>query len=121
MTERRRLRSRNVALAAVPVLAFAFTACGGNSTAYCVDRSDRIVANRYCDDTAFNGTPGYYWYYGGHASGNHFLPGTHITGGDRVSSTNISENVRRGGFGSSSGRSGASGVGRVSSSHSSGG
>jgi hypothetical protein len=120
VSERRRLRSRDVALVAVPVLAFAFGACGGNDTAYCVDRSDRIVANRYCDDTAFNGSPGYFWYYGGRASGGHYISGTHLTGGDRVSSTNISENVRRGGFGSS-GRSGASGVGRVSSAHGGGG
>jgi hypothetical protein len=120
VSERRRLRSRDVALVAVPVLAFAFGACGGNDTAYCVDRSDRIVANRYCDDTAFNGSPGYFWYYGGRASGGHYISGTHLSGGDRVSSTNISENVRRGGFGSS-GRSGASGVGRVSSAHGGGG
>ena len=55
MTERRR-RSRAVPLVAVPVLALAFTACGGNNdNAYCVDKSDRIVENRNCDDDSFNG------------------------------------------------------------------
>jgi hypothetical protein len=115
VSERRRHRSRDVALVAVPVLAFAFTACGGNDTAYCVDRNDRIVQNRYCDNDAFSGGPGaYYWYYGGHAGGGRYVPGTRLTGGDRVSSTNIAENVRRGGFGSSSRGGGSSGVGRVS-------
>ena len=44
MSQRRRRRSRDVALVAVPVLALAFTACGGDDdTAYCVDqqRPDR--------------------------------------------------------------------------------
>jgi hypothetical protein len=101
-----------VALVAVPVLAFAFSACGGNDTAYCVDRNDRIVENRYCDDDALHGGAGtYFWYYGGHAS--RYVPGTRISGGDRVSATNISENVRRGGFGSSS-RGSSGGVGRAS-------
>ena len=53
MTQRRRRRSRDVALVAVPVLALAFTACGGDEdTAYCVDENDQIVENRYCDDEA---------------------------------------------------------------------
>jgi hypothetical protein len=113
VSERRRHRSRDVALVAVPVLAFAFTACGGNDTAYCVDRNDRIVENRYCDNS-INGGVGagtFFWYYGGHAS--RYAPGVRLSGGDRVSSTNVAENARRGGFGSSS-RSGGGGVGRVS-------
>jgi hypothetical protein len=120
VTERRRHRSRDVALVAVPVLAFAFGACGGNDNAYCVDKSDRIVENRYCDDDASHGGGAFFWYYGGHVgSGGRFAPGTRITGGDRVSTSNIAENARRGGFGSS-GRSSASGVGRAAS-HSGGG
>ena len=121
MTERRR-RSRAVPLVAVPVLAFAFTACGGNNdSAYCVDKSDRIVENRYCDDDSFNGGGAFFWYYGGRASGGgRLVPGTRVSGGDRVAASNIAENARRGGYGSSS-RSGASGVGRVASSHSGGG
>ena len=117
--ERRRLRSREVALVSVPLLAFAFGACGGNNTAYCVDRNDRIVENRYCDQTAFNGTPGYFWYYGGHASGGHYVTGTRLASGSRVASTNIAENVKRGGFGSSGHSS--SGIGHSTGGHSSGG
>jgi len=122
VTERRRHRSRDVALVAVPVLAFAFGACGGNDNAYCVDKSDRIVENRYCDDDAYNGGGGgaFFWYYGGRASGGHYVSGTRLTGGDRVSTSNVAENARRGGFGSS-GRSSSSGVGRAVSSHSGGG
>jgi hypothetical protein len=107
---------------AVPVLALAFVACGGDDdTAYCVDQSDRIVENQHCDDDAFNGGGSYFWYYGGRAgSGGRFVPGTRISGGDRVAASNVAENARRGGFGSSS-KTSASGVGRVAASHSGGG
>jgi hypothetical protein len=110
-----RRRSRDVALVVVPVLAAAFAGCGGNNdSAYCVDKNDRIVENRSCD-SANNG--GFFWYYG--AGGSRFTPGTRLTGGDRVVSTDIATNARRGGFGSgSSSRSG--GVGR-SVAHSGGG
>jgi hypothetical protein len=106
-----RRRSRDVALVVVPLLAAAVTGCGGNDTAYCVDRNDQVVENRYCDNL---GTPGFFWYYGG-AGGARV--GTRLTGGDRVVSTDIAENARRGGFGSSA-KSG--GVGR-SVAHSGGG
>jgi len=106
---------------AVPVLAIAFAACGDDDdSAYCVDQNDQIVENRYCDDDSFNGGGAFFWYYGGRAAGGHFAPGTKISGGDRVSTSNIAENARRGGFGSSS-RTSSSGVGRAVSSHSSGG
>jgi hypothetical protein len=121
VSERRRLRSRDVALVAVPVLAFAFTACGGDKdTAYCVDRSDRIVQNRNCDDDAVRGGSSFFWLYGAHAAGNRYATGSVLSGGSRVAASNIAENARRGGFGSS-GSSKASGVGRAAASHSSGG
>ena len=126
MKERRRFRSRDVALVAVPVLAFAFTACGGDDdTAYCVDQNDQIVENRYCDDEAYAGNGGggaFFWFYGGSPiRGSSYAPGTRLKGGEKVAASNVAENARRGGFGSS-GKSGASGVGRaVSSSRSSGG
>ena len=112
MSQRR--RSRDVALYVVPLLAAAVTsACGGNDSAYCVDRNQQIVENRYCD-TYTNSN--YFWYYGAHhASGVHL--GSRLSGGTAVVSTNISENIKRGGFGSSS-KSG--GVGR-SVAHSGGG
>jgi hypothetical protein len=107
-----RRRSRDVALVVVPLLAAAVTGCGGNDTAYCVDRNDQVVENRSCDG---HGSPGFFWYYGG-AGGSR--SGTQLKGGDRVVSTDIAENARRGGFGSSS-KSG--GVGRSVASHSGGG
>ena len=121
MTERRR-RSRAVPLVAVPVLALAFTACGGNNdSAYCVDKSDRIVENQRCDDDTLTTAAA-------RTSGTtaaarptaRFVPGTKISGGDRVSTSNVAENARRGGFGSSS-KTSASGVGRSVASHSGGG
>ena len=121
MTERRRFRSRDVALVAVPVLAFIFSACGSDDdTAYCVDKSDRIVENRNCDDDAVRGGSSFFWLYGAHAAGNRYVPGTRLSGGSRVAASNIAENARRGGFGSS-GKSSASGVGRAASSSSGGG
>ena len=123
MTERRRRRSRDVALVAVPVLALAFTACGGDDdTAYCVDQNDQIVENQYCDDDARTGGSGFFWLYGGSLiNGNRYATGQRLKGGEKVAASNVAENARRGGFGSS-GKSGASGVGRaVSSSRSSGG
>jgi hypothetical protein len=126
VSRRPRRRSRDVALVAVPVLALAFGTCGSDDdTAYCVDKNDRIVENRYCDDEAARANNGgggaaivpFFWYYGG--GGGRLAPGTRLTGGERVAASNIAENARRGGFGSSS-RTNASGVGRAAS-HSSGG
>ena len=122
MTQRRRRRSRAVALVALPVLALAFTACGGDDdTAYCVDQNDQIVENQYCDDDARSGGGSFFWFYGGSlVNGNRYATGQRLKGGSKVAASNIAENARRGGFGSSSG-SKASGVGRASSSGSSGG
>jgi hypothetical protein len=126
MSQRRRRRSRDVALVAVPVLALAFGACGGDDddTAYCVDESDRIVENRYCDDEATDDDryPGaFFWYYGGSVASGKLVKGAKLKGGDKVVSTNVAENVRRGGFGSSSRNTSASGVGRAAASGSGGG
>ena len=98
MSQRR--RSRDVALVVVPLLAAAVTGCGGNDTAYCVDRNDQVVENRNCDGL---GSPGFCWYYGG-AGGARV--GTKLKGGDRVVSTDVAENVRRGGLNSKPGISG---------------
>lgn len=126
MTERRRLRSRAVPLMAVPVLAIAFAACGSDDdSAYCVDENDQIVENRYCDDEARSGGGGgsaFFWFYGGSAiGGNRYVPGTKLSGGEKVAASNVAENARRGGFGSSGRGTAASGVGRSVASHSGGG
>ena len=109
VTERRRRRSRDVALVAVPILALAFAGCGGDDeTAYCVDDNDQIVENRYCDDDQARGGGAFFWYYGGSLAGR-AIAGTKLSGGDRVSTSNVAENARRGGFGSRA--TSASGVG----------
>jgi hypothetical protein len=124
VSPRRRRRSRDVALVAVPVLALAFSACGGDEeTAYCVDESDRVVENQYCDDEATDsdGHAGvFFWYYGGSVAGGKLVKGAKLKGGDRVAASNVAENARRGGFGSNS-KSASSGVGRVATSNSGGG
>ena len=122
MSQRRRRRSRDVALVAVPVLALAFTACGGDDdTAYCVDKNDQIVENQYCDDDARSGGSSFFWLYGGSLiSGNRYATGSRLKGGEKVAASNIAENARRGGFGSGS-KTSASGVGRAAASHSGGG
>jgi hypothetical protein len=111
---------------AVPVLALAFSACGSDDdTAYCVDKNDRIVENRYCDEEAVRGNNGggaailpFFWYYGG--GGGRLAAGTRLTGGERVAASNIAENARRGGYGSTS-KPSASGVGRAAANSSGGG
>jgi hypothetical protein len=130
VTERRSHRSKAVPLLAVPLLAVAFAACGDeDETAYCVDQNDQVVDNENCDDEAYGGgSGGFFWFYGGSAiGGGRVAPGTRLSGGDKVSASNVAENARRGGFGASgrssgSSKTGASGVGRaVGSSRSSGG
>ena len=127
MTERRSHRSSAVSLMAVPVLAIAFAACGDDDdSAYCVDQNDQIVENRYCDDEAYAGNGGggaFFWFYGGSPiRGSSYAPGTRLKGGEKVAASNVAENARRGGFGSSSGsKTSASGVGRAAASHSGGG
>ena len=122
MSQRPRHRSRNVSLVALPVLALAFTACGGDDdTAYCVDQNDQIVENQYCDDDARSGGSSFFWLYGGSLiSGNRYATGSRLKGGEKVAASNIAENARRGGFGSGS-KTSASGVGRAAASHSGGG
>ena len=53
-------------------------------------------------------------------AGGKLVKGAKLKGGSKVVSTNIAENVKRGGFGSSS-KTSASGVGRAASSSSGGG
>jgi hypothetical protein len=98
-------RSSSVNLAVVPLLAAAFVAgCGGEQeTAYCVDRSNRVTENRYCDRA---NDPGFFWFFGAPGLGRGSIAGP----GERINSTDRAALARRGGFGSSA-RSG--GVGRA--------
>ncbi|CAA9539390.1 MAG: hypothetical protein AVDCRST_MAG30-4577 [uncultured Solirubrobacteraceae bacterium] len=109
-------RSAAVKLALVPLLASAFTGCGGDDeeTAYCVDENDVVVENRFCEDDRVSG--GFFLFYGG--IGGARLGSRVPAGGDRVRASNKAEIARRGGFGGSS-RPG--GVGRSVSGSGSGG
>ena len=121
------LRRSIVGGAAIVIALSGLAACGSDDdSAYCVDQNDQIVENRYCDDEAYAGNGGgggaFFWFYGGSpVSGRSYATGTKLKGGDRVAASNVAENARRGGFGSSSRSTAASGVGRSVASHSGGG
>lgn len=102
-----RYRSASVKLLIVPLLAGAFTGCGGDEqeTAYCVDDNNTVVDNSRCDDDRSNG--GFFWFFGGFGAARigQSLP----RGGERIRASDKTALARRGGFGS---RSSARGVGR---------
>ena len=111
--------SKTIALGALPVMAAAFLAgCGEDETAYCVDETDTVVDNSYCDDD-FGGGGGYFWaFVGGNAAGS-VVKGSKIKkAASKIASTDKAALAKKGGFGSKS----SSGVGRsVASKGSSGG
>ena len=108
-------RSRTVSLAVVSALAASFSGCGEKKEAvYCVDKHERVVENRYCNDEY---RPGYYSYwYGG--AGTTYTRGQIASGGTVIDASDKSTNASRGGFGATAGHS--SGVGGTVV-HSSGG
>ena len=102
----RRHRSADVALWAVPLLAAAAVSELRRQQQRVLRRPQQQHRRRTATATRTT-TPNYFWYYGG--SGRRAL-GQRLHGGTAVVSTNVSENVKRGGFGSSA-KSG--GVGRT--------
>ncbi|MDQ3648655.1 MAG: hypothetical protein M3433_08775 [Actinomycetota bacterium] len=106
-------------LGLVAAFATAFTGCGEDETAYCVDRNDEVVENQACGDEHSGGDNSHYWVYGAAAVGGAtaIRRGTKLSGGSKILSTNKSAITSRGGFGSSGGST--SGVGRPSGSSSS--
>ena len=91
-------RSRSVNLAVVSALAAAFTGCGDTKgTAYCVNRSSKIVENSRCDNQFRPGT--YFYSYGG--SADTYARGSTLNGGERIDASNKALNAQRGGFGAS--------------------
>jgi hypothetical protein len=104
-----RYRSASVKLLIVPLLAGAFTGCGGNDdeTAYCVDESNTVVDNRNCDDSSVNN--GFFWFFGGFGAAR--IGQTLSGGGQRIRASDQRALARRGGFGSRASSRG--GVGRA--------
>jgi hypothetical protein len=109
-----RRSSRAVGLGIVPVLAASFLAgCGDDEeTAYCVDESDRVVENRYCEEEGDRGVVGvvpFFWYFA--PGGSVYTRGQQVPGtGERVRASDRAALARRGGFGSRA--SAPDGVGR---------
>ncbi len=107
MSAPRRRRSQHISLGVVGAIALAFTGCEDNDTAYCVDGTDEVVENRYCEDDDNS----YFWYFGGaHISGGKIRKGVKLAGGDRVLASNKAALAQRGGFGT---RAKGGGVGRA--------
>jgi hypothetical protein len=108
--------STAVRLSVVPLLAASFLAgCGDDEeTAYCVDKNDQVVENRYCDNESDGISPGgaFFWYFAGSSLGN-ITRGQRVSGGERVSASDRAALAQRGGFGS---RSSSGGVGKSFSS-----
>jgi hypothetical protein len=113
-------RSKTVQLGVVAAFATAFTGCGEDETAYCVNEDDEVVENRFCGDEFSGGDNDHFWVFGGAALGGSkaIKKGTKLAGGSRVLSTNKSALTARGGFGAKGGST--SGIGRPSGSSSSG-
>jgi hypothetical protein len=67
-------RSKSVNLVVVPLLAAAFVSgCGGEEeTAYCVDQSNRVTDNKYCDR---GNNSGFFWFFGAPGLGRGSLAG----------------------------------------------
>lgn len=107
--------SKTIALGALPVMAAAFLAgCGDDETAYCVDQTDTVVENSYCDDD-FDNT--HYWAFIG--GGGTYVKGSKIKkASSKIAASNKAALAKKGGFGAAAG----AGIGRaVASSHGSSG
>jgi len=113
-------RSNAVNLGLVAAFATAFTGCGEEETAYCVNQNDEVVDNQTCGDEFSGGDDRHFWVYGAAAVGGSkaIKKGSKLAGGSKILSTNKSAITSRGGFGSSGGST--SGVGKPSGSSSSG-
>jgi hypothetical protein len=99
-------RSKVVTLGTVGALAAAFSACGDDETAYCIDENEQVVENNFCD----NDTSGsYVWFF----SGNSYSRGASVAGasGDRVPASDKAALASRNGFGSTGQSTGGSSVG----------
>ncbi len=107
-------RSTAVNLGLVAGFATAFSGCGEEETAYCVDENDQVVENTFCGDENFGGDDRHFWVYGAAAlgGGKAIKKGAKLAGGTKIVSTNKAAITARGGFGSSGGST--SGVGRSS-------
>lgn len=100
-------KSSHIQLGLLAALALSLTSCQRREMQRCVDETQIVVDDHYCEANDAH----YHWYYGGggsyargsSASGGSFFPHAGVTG---VTSSSVS----RGGFGSSGGHgSGGSG------------
>ena len=108
-------RSRAVPIATLSAIALAFSACGEEETAYCVDEENRVADNAECDERYAGGTHGgFFWLFlsGNRLGGRTPTPGQRLPtqGADRIRANDRAALQSKGGFGSSA-RGG--GIGRT--------
>jgi hypothetical protein len=107
-------RHRTIRIVLVTAAAATFVAGAGGcsrsrqDTVYCVDESNRVVPDTHCDDDYRRGGYGGYYYW--HNTGRYnYPPGTIVSGGQRVRTTDSDGRARLG-----MSRSGTVGSGTVS-------
>ena len=106
-------RSRAVPIATLSAIALAFSACGEEETAYCVDEENRVADNAECDERYNSGTHGgFFWLFlAGNRLGNRTpTRGERLPAGERIHPSNRVALQSKGGFGSSAR---PSGIGRT--------
>ena len=100
-------RSQVVTLGTVGALAAAFSGCGDDETAYCIDKNEEVVENTHCDNDTGGGS--YVWFF----SNGSYSRGASVAGesGERVPASNKAALASRNGFGSTGMSTGGSSVG----------
>ncbi len=111
--------SKTIALGAIPVMSLAFLAgCGEDEVAYCVDGTDTVVDNSYCNDDFNDGT--YFWSFIAANQAGKIVKGSKIKkASEKIASSNKGALAKKGGFGAAT--AGGIGVAVAKSSGSSGG
>jgi hypothetical protein len=105
-------KSSIVQLGLTSAMAAALLGCGRREVANCVDESDHVVDDKYCDEMDRSHSAGVYpvvipyrWYYGGMG----LMPGMRASGGSYTPSPGLA--TVRGGFGGTGAADGAGGGG----------
>ena len=105
-------KSRAVPIATLSALALAFSACGEDETAYCVDEENRVVDNNECDRVQNNPGGGFFWLFlaGNRLGGRTPTRGERLPPAERIHPSNRAALQSKGGFGSNAR---AGGIGRT--------
>ena len=100
--------SKTIALGAIPVMSLAFLAgCGGeDEVAYCVDDTDSVVDNSFCNDDFNDGR--YFWSFIAASEAGKIIKGSKIKkSSEKIAASNKGALAKKGGFGAAT----AAGIG----------